>query len=108
MKEQRRTPRPLGRRLGQVGLVLLLGVSAMLGLLFSAICFPLTVWLGKRAEARGRNSRYRVVRWHLWLEVVSGASRAVLLVFPKSLRYAAQRYDSTGLVNTLRATPRED
>lgn len=93
MTGQQRMPRPLGRRLGQVGLVLLLGVSATVGLVFSTLCFPLTVLLGKRAEAHGRNSRYRVVRWHLGLEVVSGASRAVLLGLPKSLRYAAQRYD---------------
>jgi hypothetical protein len=93
MTGRQRVPRPLGRRLGQVGLVLLLGASATLGLVFSTLCFPLTVLLGKRAEAHGRNSRYLVVRWHLWLEVVSGASRAVPLGLPKSLRYAAQRYD---------------
>lgn len=88
-----RLPRPSAQRFAQVVLVTLLAVFAVVGLVLSILCYPLTAVLGYRANARGMYPQFRVVRWYVVLVTVWGGSCAVLLEFPRALRYAAKRFD---------------
>lgn len=85
--------RPIAQRLAQAALVTFLAALALVGLVFSILCFPLTAILRIRAKARGNYPQYRVVRWHIALVTVWGASCAMLLEYPNALRNAAKRFD---------------